>query len=313
MNLEACLPAKLRGPSATINKVSAGLSGAGVYRVDCPDGAFVLKNSDTGEPIERWRTKLDIQQLASNAQLAPRIVHVDESRRAVVSEFVVDRSFPAFFMNPASRPAALTLLGRTLRRVHDLPLPAGANGRDAREFLASIWAEFANNPSVPAFVRDAVHRELSTAPRPSKRGVVLSHNDVNPTNLVYDGEHLVLLDWDTAGPNDPYYDLAAAAVFFRMDEKTCRELLSAYAGDSVAALPARFVYDRRVVGVLCGAAFLHLARQNGHPGTTGAESLDSTPALGEFYQQMRAGAVSIATGEGQWAFGLALAKAGIAF
>jgi hypothetical protein len=128
---------------------------------------------------------------------------------------------------------------------------------------------------------------------------------------VYDGEHLVLLDWDTAGPNDPYYDLAAASLFLRMDEATCRQLLSAYAGNSFPALPARFVYDRRVVGVLCGAAFVHLARQGGHGGATGAETLDSTPALGEFYQQMRAGAVSIATGEGQWAFGLALAKAGI--
>ena len=66
-----------------------------------------------------------------------------------------------------------------------------------------------------------------------------------------------------------------------------------------------------LAGVLCGAAFMHLARQNGHAGATGAETVDSTLSLGEFYQRMRAGTVSIATGEGQWAFGLTLLKAGL--
>lgn len=312
MNLEACLPATLRGPSTTINKVSAGLSGAGVYRVDGSDGVFVLKISDSGEPLERWRTKLDIQRLASNAQLAPRIVHFDESQRAVVSEFVVDRSFPAFFMNPASRRAALTLLGRTLRRVHDLPLPASADGRDAREFLASIWAEFNNNASVPPFVRDAVHRELAAAPQPSGRGTVLSHNDVNPTNLVYDGERLMLLDWETSGPNDPFYDLAAISVFMRMDEPTCRELLAAHDDAPVPTLPAAFIECRRLAAVLCGAMFLWLARQGGHAGAVGSETLESTPSLVDFYQRLRTGAVNIASADGQWSFGLALVKESVA-
>ena len=96
-----------------------------------------------------------------------------------------------------------------------------------------------------------------------------------------------------------------------MDEETCRELLSAYGDDAASGLPARLVYDRRVVGVLCGAAFMHLARQGGHGGATGGETLDSTLSLLESYQQMRAGALSIATSDGQWAFGLALVKAGI--
>jgi thiamine kinase-like enzyme len=49
-------------------------------------------------------------------------------------------------------------------------------------------------------------------------GAGVSHNDVNPTNLVYDGENLLLLDWDTAGSNDPFYDLAAISVYLCMDD-----------------------------------------------------------------------------------------------
>src|SRR5215212_2586627 len=100
MNLEACLPVDLREPSTTITRIAAGLSGAGVYRVEAAGQAFVLKISDEGEPLAGWRRKLHIQQLAANAGLAPRIVHVDEARRAIMSAFVVDRSFPALFGDP---------------------------------------------------------------------------------------------------------------------------------------------------------------------------------------------------------------------
>jgi aminoglycoside phosphotransferase (APT) family kinase protein len=266
-----------------------------------------LKISDPAEPVERWRTKLEIQQLASDAQVAPRIVHADESRRAVVSDFIVDRSFQALYWNPTSRESALTMLGRTIRRVHEMPLPAAATGRNAREFLASVWTEIDGNAAVPTFVVEAVQRELSAAPINSERPVVLSHNDVNPTNLVYDGERLLLLDWEVAGPNDPFYDLAAASVFLRMDEPTCRQLLAAHDDAPVPTLPAGFIAYRRLVAVLCGTMFLKLAHKAGHTGA-GDETLESTMSLGDFYQRLRTGAVSVASGEGQWSFGLALVK-----
>jgi aminoglycoside phosphotransferase (APT) family kinase protein len=308
VNLEACLPANFRTPSTTIAKVAAGLSGAGVYRVECPDGTFILKVSAADDSIEYWRSKVHIQQLAANAGFAPRIIHVDESRRAVVSDFVVDRSFPALFMNPNTREAALALLGRTVRRVHELPLPADANGRDPRDFLASTWSELQGSFTTPAFVGDAVRDVLAEEPLPAGRAAVLSHNDVNPTNLVYDGEHLLLLDWDTAGSNDPYYDLAAISVFLRMDEPTCQRLLAAYDDAPVADLPAGFVACRRTAAALCGTMFMKLARQSGHAGATGDETLESTLSLSDFYQRLRTGSLNIASAEGQWLFGLALVK-----
>jgi aminoglycoside phosphotransferase (APT) family kinase protein len=308
MNLEAYLPVDLRGPTTTITKIAAGLSGAGVYHVEAAGQAFVLKISGEDEPLAGWRRKLHIQQLAANAGLAPRVMHVDEARRAVVSAFVVDRSFPAFYGDPRTREAALTQLGRTVRRVHELPLPPDADVRDPREFLATIWSGPVANFPLPSFVGDAIRRVLTEEGPARERALVLSHNDVNPTNLVYDGENILLLDWETAGAGDPFYDLAAISVFLRMDEGTCQRLLATYDGEPVSSLPARFVYSRRVVAVLCGAAFLHLANQSGYAGATGSETLDSTPSLGDFYQRMRAGALSLATGEGQWWFGLALVR-----
>jgi aminoglycoside phosphotransferase (APT) family kinase protein len=307
MSPDECLPPQLRGSGTTITKIATGLSGAGVYRVEANGEVYALKVASTDVPIAVWRSRVAIQTAAAGAGVAARVIHSDEARRAVVSAFVVDRAFSMLYFNPATRGAALALLGKTIRRVHELPIPEGAEAKEPRAFLGEIWATLAGL-ELPPFVGNAVARARAEDPPPRERAVVLSHNDVNPSNLVYDGEHLVLLDWDTAGPSDPFQDLAAISVFLRMDEETCLQLLAAYDGVPATTMSPSFAYHRRLVAVLCGCAFLHLARQRGHAGSTA----DSALELGQFYQQLRAGTVNIAAADGQWAFGLSLVQASLA-
>lgn len=312
MNVEDCLPADLRGPHTTINRIAAGLSGAGVYRVESAGKPFVLKIAGEAENEADWRHALHIQRLAADAGLAPRIVHVDEARRAVLTVFVADRSLVAFLRNPSTHEAALAQLGRTVRRIHALPIPADTHQRDPRESLAQVWNGFLADFSLPRFAGDTVQRVLAETPPASDRALVLGHNDLNPTNLVYDGEAILVLDWATAAPIDAFYDLAVLAVFLRMDEGTCLRLLSAYDGKPCAGLPDRFNYNRRLAAALAGSYQLYLARQMKHAGATGAETLDATPSLGEFYQRMMAGELKLGTADGHWGFGLALLKESLA-
>lgn len=308
MDLDACLPEHLRGPTTTITRVSTGLSGAGVYRVEAAGQACVLKVSVGDEPLDVWQLRASIQRSAASAGVAPRVIHVDEARRAIVSELVVDRSFPAYLMTPATRDAALAQLAETIRRLHELPVPPRAAPANPRGFLIAISGALAGF-AMPGFVVEAIARGIAEEPPASDRPPVLSHNDVNPSNLVFDGERVLLVDWDTAAPNDPYYDLAAASVFLRMDEPTCKALLGAYDRAFVSELPPRFAYDRRLVAVLCGALFIHLARTLGHPG--GGIMVDAAPSLLDCYARMRTGELALASPEGKWWFGLALVKASL--
>ena len=305
-SLAACLPAPLRTLEPTFTRVTMGQSGAAVYQVAAGAQAFVLKLAGAQEPPAEWRRKLQLQRIVAEAGLAPAVVHVDEERRSVLSVFVADRSFRTLYFDPSTRATALELMAHTLRRLHDLPLPPEAQSRDPREFLGTVWPAVSAGFPLPPFVGSTVARMLAEEPPACDRPPVLSHNDCNPSNLIYDGERLVLLDWDTAGPNDPYYDLATIALFLRMDEPTCRALLALHDGVEETALPARFRYDRRLVAVLCGTLFLHLARQSGRGGST--EAIEAVPALGEVYQRLRAGALDLGSDEGRWQLGLALVK-----
>jgi len=260
--------------------MASGFSGAGVYRVDAAAGAFVLKIA--GEPLVSWRLEILVQ--AARAGVAPRLVHVDEARGAIVSELVEDRSFAAFYMR--DRDAALELLGHTLQRVHVLPIPPGARPADPDAFLAPFES------SLPALATAALARVREERVVSETR--VLSHNDLNPTNLVFDGKGVLLLDWNTAAPNDPLYDLATIAVFMRMDDAACARLCTAY---GLAEVPARLPALRRRVAALCGAIFLRLS---------GLHEGDESIRLVDVYQQLRTGALNIATPQGRWAFGVAL-------
>lgn len=305
MSLEACLPAQLRGATTAIAKLGGGLSGAGVYRVEAGRETYVLKVARADEPIEAWRQSVEIQRRAGEAGIAPRVIHDDEARRAVVSEHVVNRGFAPRLFAPPTREAAIRQLGETLRRVHAIPLTSDATPRDARDLIAPMRERIATF-AVPSFARTAIDQVLAETPPPRTRPLVTSHNDVNPSNLAFDGERLVLLDWDRAGPNDPFYDLAAVAMFFRLDDATASALIAAHDGAPPAALPEEFVFTRRLVAALCATLFLDLARAAGHAG--GDLPAEKAPTLGDVHSLIGIGALAPGSADGAWAFGLALVR-----
>jgi aminoglycoside phosphotransferase (APT) family kinase protein len=297
--LISCLPIELRA-TAVLKPIAAGLSGAGVYRVDANGAAYVLKIA-TAEPLSRWQQTCAAQLAAGRAGIAPAVIHVDEERRAVVSEFVVDRSFPARFGDPATRELAMAELADTLRRLHALPIPPGSEPRDAQAICARIWPTLATFP-LPAFARAAIERALAEEPPPLCRALALCHNDVNPGNLVWDGARVLLLDWDSSAPNDPLFDLASIAVFLRLDDDTSARLIALHDAAPVAPLPARFVYNRRFMSAFIGMVFLHLAHVGGHPGDAHAEPI----SLLEIYEAMRIGTLNPGSPQGQWSLAMAM-------
>ena len=170
--LETCLPERLRGTGTRITRVAAGLSGAGVYRVQAEGGSFVLKLAGTADSSLTWQRRCQTQSLAAQAGLAPAIVHVDEARRAVLSVFVVDRSFPMYYGDPRTRESAIAQLGSMLRKLHALPVPADAEPQLPRDTLSGIWSGLSEHSQalpVPGFAADAVQPGTGNACECSRR------------------------------------------------------------------------------------------------------------------------------------------------
>jgi aminoglycoside phosphotransferase (APT) family kinase protein len=73
------------------------------------------------------------------------------------------------------------------------------------------------------------YREVA-AMYPRDLGHVSSHHDLKPENLAFDGEQLLLLDWEAAFLDDRNFDLVIPANFFVRDDAALERYLTLYYG-----------------------------------------------------------------------------------
>lgn len=61
-----------------------------------------------------------------------------------------------------------------------------------------------------------------------KKTIVLCHNDLNPKNILFRENRVNFIDWEYAGLNDCFFDLATICYEFKLNEKEEKYLLKNY-------------------------------------------------------------------------------------
>lgn len=80
----------------------------------------------------------------------------------------------------------------------------------------------------------ALLKELKIALRKAKKitnkddDLVLSHFDLNPNNIIFFKNTIKIIDWEYAGTNDRFFDLASICVEFKLDKKEEKLFLKSY-------------------------------------------------------------------------------------
>jgi aminoglycoside phosphotransferase (APT) family kinase protein len=271
-------------------------------------GAFVLRVQAGEANAASFQQHVRIWGRAAEAGIAPRIVHVDEARQAIVCERVAGVPFAAVAGDPVKREAALESLLDRLRALHGLDT-ADILESNPLSAARAVWDTNRVRPGFPAWamsVGSELERLATTLAGDRRR--VLSHNDVNPANVVWDGARAWLVDWEVAGLAHPYYDLATLALFTRMDDWVAFRFVELH---DRAALDerAREVFQalRKLVAIFCG---LTLLRRLDDLRVRPAPELGDAPTLMQVYTAMRTGELEIASPFGRASMGLALLAEG---
>lgn len=145
--------------------------------------------------------------LTTKAGLSPHVVVCDPGRDLLVTRFVDARVWRG---QDAREPGNLLRLGRALRRLHALPVPAGLAEVSFERQACRLESQLEPRSAADLVVRDVAERAFALLSEGPPRRTPC-HNDLHHLNVLDDGERLWLADWEYGGCGDPLFDLASFA------------------------------------------------------------------------------------------------------
>ncbi len=282
---------------------AASFTSALTFRIVVRGCPYLLRlNTRTDANTDPTR-QFTCMKIAAEAELAPRVWYASIEDRISITDFVEARPF--------STTEAVDRLAVTLHGLHALPpFPKLVNDFDtAPTFLLrssalrdSFIQRFQAAKILPETETDELFglyaRVASVYPRLDS-DVVSSHNDLKPDNMVFDGEHVWLVDWEAAFLNDRYCDLAVIANFVVTNDAEEEVYLRTYFGEAAGEYRrARFYLMRQVVHMFYAMAYM-LSGSSGNPIEPNAKA----PAFRDFHNRIWAGEVNLAANDAKVQYG----------
>ncbi len=163
--------------------------------------------------------------LAASIGVAPEIVAFDEATGCIVTLFVEGRPVPP--VDLGIEPMLGEVVA-TLRRVHDVGQVRTTF--DPFAVVAGYHREITSRRGHEPFAYEKMAALLDKVAAVCPfEPLVLGHNDLLNSNLIYDGT-VRILDWEYAGMTDPFFDLANFSSNNELGDERDEALLSHYFG-----------------------------------------------------------------------------------
>ena len=229
-------------PITGLQAVTGGASGALTYRVDIAGRAYLLRLETRRSPL-RNPHQYTCMKIAADAGVAPLLRYFDDVAGVAIMDFLAQRPLAEFPGGPAGLAQAV---GGLLVRLQATPLFP-----QFLDYFAILSRMLAYLRGSGMFAPDLLDPHLEGFERiravypKDAAASVSSHNDPNPRNIIFDGERLWLIDWETAYRNDPLVDVAIMLDQLATTPDAEAALLQAWLGRAPdSALRARLVLMR---------------------------------------------------------------------
>lgn len=243
------------GPGvARIEPTSGGASGALTYRVDSERGSHLLRIEGVRGPLRNPHQTTCLQAAAS-AGIAPPVLHADDDTGLLLVDWLDTRPVAE---HPEGPHGAAREAGELIAGLHALPrFPDTGDHLQKLQQLTALLPQIGRVAPGLLDPHAGALEELVAGFPWDPAAFVACHNDPNQGNLLFDGERLWLVDWETAGANDPVVDLASLAEHLAPTDELRDALLRAALGREPDEVDqARLVVGRQLGRALAGLLLL---------------------------------------------------------
>lgn len=285
----------------TIEPLAGGLSASAVYKIEIHGTPYVLKLDEPGK--SEAHNSLEI---AATAGIAPALFYFDAAEGIAITAFIERKPLRDVFTSPEW---LLQQLAKTVKGIHTMPrLAKEGNLLQTVDELVNAFRQ-SRLLTGPLYDECFTYFEQLREAYPwQDTDKVSSHNDLNPNNIICDGEKIWIIDWDAAFLNDRYVDLAIAANFFVSSDAQENCFLEAYFdNDPDAYKKARFFLMRQVTRLVYALLMFRLAAASAPQGQLPDADLAHV-SLAETGRLLGTGQLSLASYEGQLLYGKSLLK-----
>ena len=214
-------------PIGAITPIAGGASTASTFRLEARSRHYLLRVEGEPSPLRNPHQYISMR-IAAEAGIAPDIHYIDEAARIAVIDFIEPQPLKTY---PGGPRALAQALGELLSRVQATPVfPHFVNYPD---IVARLFAHVRRTGLFAAGLLDAHVERLELLREAYNAGstrLVSSHNDSIPSNILFDGERLWLIDWESAYRNDPLVDVAIMLDSLALSPELKDVLLRAWLG-----------------------------------------------------------------------------------
>ncbi|KKP35838.1 MAG: hypothetical protein UR26_C0002G0138 [candidate division TM6 bacterium GW2011_GWF2_32_72] len=236
-------------------KLEGGLSSARLFLVTTPLQKYVVRFLSKKRSKQENMEEINLLQIASDSGYGPKIYFSDTSLGVVIMEYLLDQKITD---QDLESKQFYVELANFLKKINQ----GGEFKNQSGNEFEYINRKIQKNKLRSSIFLDSLNRlqeivdTIQTTLSPYLNVCGSCHNDLHGGNVLYLGNEFKAIDYESAGKNDPFFDLATVLLCFCFDSNYEKFLIKEYLGRNPSAEEEAKLYLIKFIIMIRWAVFL---------------------------------------------------------
>jgi len=259
--------------------LTGGQSGGSIYKVETNKQCYVARFSYKNLWGNDLKAEYKHMQLASDAHVSPEVYYADPNAGIVLMKHIDAKAADQLTAENRHDVQSLAKLISCLHQCEEFSL-----GTSFLQLTQHIVLSLNKQYHKDKLVRQACDlvesfREILDDPNDFRS----CHRDINPYNLLFDGNNYILIDWEAAAYDSLYIDLAICINYYFYDDPVAAgHFLQHYFGNELSEEQQHKCHLMRIVAfIYSGSVFLSQVAKSGRD-LLSSEAINQLPSYVEY-------------------------------
>lgn len=270
----------------SISPLQGGFSSSKLYKINTAERSYVVRLIDLQRSFADRDREIKCMEIASREDITPKVYYANPKDGIIMMEFIQNRPLTNDERSPK---ILLPRLSYILKKLHNGASFPKTNS--AQDEIRNVVSKLSMKKiKLPNLVNEVLTR-LQKIEGPLQKTEKLSpcHNDLNPNNILFTQNKIRIIDWESAGMGDPYFDLATVSLFFVFDPKDEDLFLTSYFGASPTLAQKNRLYLMKQVALCFYGLALLGASHSEQQLPLSSEEIDALPSFSSFLRAIGEG------------------------